>query len=406
MTLIIKKKHIVSQKNISKNSIKVLYRLNNLGYEAYLVGGSIRDLLLGIKPQDFDVVTNATPKNIRKIFKNCRLVGKRFIVAHLIFKNEIVEVSTFRTTQYNCKELENLSIFKKYKHGMIIHDNTFGKIEDDVYRRDLTINALYFNAKDSSIRDYVGGLNDIKSKIIRLIGDAETRYREDPVRMLRVIRFSVKLNMNISKKTAEPISRLANLLKNIPSARLFNESIKLFFHGYGMLTYKKLKKYSLIQQLFPYLFNFQNKKNKKFLNNIIILTLKTIDNNIKKKKLFCPKFFFASILWYPFLSKIEKLTENKKINYLKAYLISINSILQKSAISLGIPKNIVVSISKIWTLQKEMENFSEKNITKITKNKNFFNALELLKLRENTEKTKNLKKIYLFWIKNDNSNKI
>ncbi|VFP79145.1 polynucleotide adenylyltransferase PcnB [Buchnera aphidicola] len=399
MNHIIKKNHNISQKKISKNSIKVLYRLNKSGYEAYLVGGGVRDLLLGKKPKDFDIATNAKPNEIRKLFKNCRLIGRRFIIAHLIFKSEIIEVSTFRAKNNN---IENNKLYfnsKKINNGMLLFDNTFGKIEEDVYRRDLTINALYYSIKDFGIRDYVGGIKDIKLKIIRLIGDAETRYREDPVRMLRVIRFSVRLHMHIDKKTAEPIIKLSNLLKNIPPARLFNESIKLFCFGYGYLTYIRLRKYSLIYPLLPFLFHTLSKKNKIFLKNIIIKCLKKIDSIINRKLICYPSFLFATLLWYPLIEKIQILLNTKKLKYSKAYSISVNYILKKYSILLGIPKNIILIIKKIWNLQKDIEMKKKYEIKKIIQNNNFFQALELTTLRSKIENKIELKKILFFWNK-------
>lgn len=398
MNLIIKKNHNISQKKISKNSIKVIYRLNKLGYEAYLVGGSIRDLLLGRNPKDFDIATNAKPKDIRKLFKNCRLVGRRFIIAHLIFRKEIIEVSTFRAEQNNLYIHKKKNFFlKKNQNGMLLRDNKFGKIEEDAYRRDITINALYYSTKDFSIRDYVGGVNDIKSKIIRLIGDAETRYREDPVRMLRVIRFSVQLKMKISKQTAEPIPKLSNLLYYIPAARLFNEFIKLFCCGYGYLTYKKLKKYTLINPLFPNLKNIINIKNKHLINKMIIKTLIRIDNLIKNKKNFNLSFLFSSILWYSLTEEIQKIIIKKKIEYVHAYNISVQKVLKKSSSSIGIPKNVLLSILKIWNLQKDIERRNIYTYKDKKKNDIFINALELFYLRVNIEKKKEFKSTVKFW---------
>lgn len=385
MNLIIKKNHNISHKKISKNSMKVIYRLNKLGYQAYLVGGSVRDLILGKNPKDFDIATNATPDNIKKFFKNCRLIGRRFIIAHLIFRTEIIEVSTFRTKQ------------KKIIKGILLRDNNFGTIEEDAYRRDLTINALYYNIKDFGIRDYVGGVNDIKRKIICLIGDADTRYREDPVRMLRVIRFSVQLNMNIAKKTSEPIPRLATLLHYVPVARLFSESIKLFCSGFGYLTYKKLKKYSLLKPLSPYLFQLIEKTQIITFNNIIIKTLKKIDKNIHNKKICHASFLFASTLWYPLMKKTKKLILNKNLSYSHAYSISARKILKKAATSIGIPKNILTTISKTWDLQKEIEKQYHCNINNLIKNINFLHAFELFSLRINFENLTESKKIVQFW---------
>ncbi|VFP85788.1 Poly(A) polymerase I [Buchnera aphidicola (Cinara pseudotaxifoliae)] len=399
MKLIIKKNNNISQRKISKNSIKVLYRLNKLGYEAYLVGGGVRDLLLGKKPKDFDIATNAKPSEIRKLFKNCRLIGRRFIIAHLIFKSEIIEVSTFRTKNNNTDKKKIHPKIKKSDNGMLLFDNTFGKIEEDVYRRDLTINALYYNIQDFSIRDYVGGIKDIKMKIIRLIGDAETRYREDPVRMLRVIRFSVQLHMHIDRKTEAPIIKLSKLLKNIPRARLFNESIKLFCLGFGYLTYMRLKKYSLIYPLLPFLSNKFSKKNTNFLHNIIIACLKKVDSYSAHCSIRCPSFLFASLLWYPLKEQIQILLIKKKIKYLKAYSISVHYILKKYSLLLGIPKNILINIEKIWNLQIEIEEKKKNEIKIIKKNNIFFQALELISLRSKIENKLELKKILFLWNK-------
>ncbi|WP_075433744.1 polynucleotide adenylyltransferase PcnB [Buchnera aphidicola] len=396
MNLIIKKNHNISLRQISNNSIKVLYRLNKLGYEAYLVGGGVRDLLLGKKPKDFDIATNAKPNEIRKLFKNCRLIGRRFIIAHLIFKSEIIEVSTFRAKYHN-NTLRSFT--KKTNTGIVLFDNTFGKIEEDAYRRDLTINALYYSIRDYGIRDYVGGIKDIKLKVIRLIGDAETRYREDPVRMLRVIRFSVRLHMHIEKKTEKPIFKLSNLLKEIPSARLFNESIKLFCFGYGYLTYIRLKKYSLIYPLMPFLLNNLSKKNTFFLTEIIKLSLKKIDSAMTKKSIRCPSFLFASLLWYPLIEKIQMLLINNTLKYSRAYSVSVNYILKKSAASTGIPKHILIVIEKIWGLQKDIEIKKKNETKKIIQHHNFSPALELFSLRATVENKTDLKKMVVFWNK-------
>ncbi|VFP83620.1 polynucleotide adenylyltransferase PcnB [Buchnera aphidicola] len=400
MNLIIKKNHNISQKKISKNSMKVLYRLNKSGYEAYLVGGGVRDLLLGKKPKDFDIATNAKPNEIRKLFKNCRLIGRRFIIAHLIFKNEIIEVSTFRAKNNNLKNHQLYSSrIKKSNNGMLLCDNNFGKVEEDAHRRDLTINALYYSIKDSGIRDYVGGIKDIKQKIIRLIGNAEIRYREDPVRMLRVVRFSVRLHMYIDKKTEAPINKLSKLLNNIPPARLFTESIKLFCFGYGYLTYIRLKKYSLIYPLLPFVSNKFSEKNTIFFKNIIIYCLKKVDSYTSKKKIRCPEFLFASLLWYPLIEKIQKLLTHKKLKYLKAYSISVHYILKKYSILLGIPRNILLNIEKIWNLQKDIENKKKSETKIIIQHNNFIQALELISLRSKIENKNELKKILFFWNK-------
>ena len=219
VTVIPREQHAISRKDISENALKVMYRLNKAGYEAWLVGGGVRDLLLGKKPKDFDVTTNATPEQVRKLFRNCRLVGRRFRLAHVMFGPEIIEVATFRG--HHEGNVSDRTTSQRGQNGMLLRDNIFGSIEEDAQRRDFTINSLYYSVADFTVRDYVGGMKDLKDGVIRLIGNPETRYREDPVRMLRAVRFAAKLGMRISPETAEPIPRLATLLNDIPPARLF-----------------------------------------------------------------------------------------------------------------------------------------------------------------------------------------
>ena len=211
-------KHTVSRSDISDSALKVLYRLMNAGYKAYLVGGGVRDLLLGLRPKDFDVVTDAHPEQIRELFRNCRLIGRRFRLAHVRFGREIIEVSTFRAC-HSTGEGDTES-----EDGRILRDNVYGDIDDDVWRRDFSVNALYYNIEDFSVVDYVGGMNDMDARQLRLIGNPEDRYREDPVRMLRAIRFAAKLDFSIHADTAKPISELAPLLNDISPARLYEET--------------------------------------------------------------------------------------------------------------------------------------------------------------------------------------
>ena len=210
MTVIPREQHAISRKDISENALKVMYRLNKAGYESWLVGGGVRDLLLGKKPKDFDVTTNATPDQVRKLFRNCRLVGRRFRLAHVMFGPEIIEVATFRG--HHEGHTTDRVTSQRGQNGMLLRDNIFGSIEEDAQRRDFTINSLYYSVADFTVRDYVGGMKDLQDGVIRLIGNPETRYREDPVRMLRAVRFAAKLNMTISPETAEPLPRLAALL--------------------------------------------------------------------------------------------------------------------------------------------------------------------------------------------------
>ena len=227
-TVIPRSQHIISRMQISDSALKVLYRLKNAKYKAYLVGGAVRDILLGRKPKDFDVVTDAKPEQIRELFRNCRLIGRRFRLAHIQFGKEIIEVSTFRAPHHISDKSEGHA-----KDGRIIRDNVYGDIDDDVWRRDFTINALFYNIEDFSIIDYVGGIKDLETGQLRLIGDPKKRYVEDPVRMLRAIRFSSKLGLSINSGTESSIGVYSNLLENIPSARLYEEILKLFMSGHA-----------------------------------------------------------------------------------------------------------------------------------------------------------------------------
>ncbi|MEY3880721.1 MAG: hypothetical protein RIQ94_1517, partial [Pseudomonadota bacterium] len=238
--------HNISRAQISENALKVLYKLQKEGYKAYLVGGCVRDLLLGREPKDFDVVTDADPEQIRKVFRNCRLIGRRFRLAHVHFGREVIEVATFRgaaETQNDKQVLNN--------EGRLLRDNVYGTIEEDVWRRDFTVNALYYNIKDFSVVDYVDGMADHKSATLRLIGDPETRFREDPVRMLRAVRFAVKLGFRLHPDCEKSMHQVAELLSSIPSARLYDEALKLFLSGYALQTFEMLRHYGLFQVLFP-----------------------------------------------------------------------------------------------------------------------------------------------------------
>ncbi|MEQ1531893.1 MAG: polynucleotide adenylyltransferase PcnB, partial [Methylococcales bacterium] len=238
--------HTISRSQVSEHALKVLYRLQKSGFEAYLVGGCVRDLLLGREPKDFDVVTDADPEQVRKVFRNCRLIGRRFRLAHVHFGRDVIEVATFRGAADAQSDKQLLD-----DEGRLLRDNVYGTIEEDVWRRDFTVNALYYNIKDFSVVDYVGGMADHKAGVLRLIGDPDTRFREDPVRMLRAVRFAVKLGFILHPDCAQAIPKVAEMLSNIPSARLYDEAIKLFLSGYALQNFEMLRHYGLFQVLFP-----------------------------------------------------------------------------------------------------------------------------------------------------------
>lgn len=348
MIIINKKIHNLSHKKISKNALKVLFRLNKSGYQAYLVGGSIRDLLLRKKPKDFDIVTNATPKELKKMFNNCRLIGKRFLIVHIFFYSEIIEVSTFRK---NCKNKKNTFYKKNNNAGMLLADNNFGKIEEDAKRRDLTINSLYYNVFNRNLRDYVNGFYDLKKKIIRIIGNPETRYREDPIRILRVLYFSVKLKMKIEENTEKPIKKLTYLLKNVPKNRLSNEVIKILTNKYGEEIYKKLKIYSILKKIMPFPFSSHPKKILTMIHTMTIEAIKMLKIKFfKNKKLEIP-FLFSAILWNPLLIYTVQIKKKQKVSFYIAFSKSIKEIVNKLSTYIYISKNNFLLIKNIWKYQ-------------------------------------------------------
>ncbi|MBX4180689.1 polynucleotide adenylyltransferase PcnB [Sodalis sp. CWE] len=381
--------YAISHEKISINALKVLYRLKKVGYRAYLVGGSVRDLILGKQPKDFDIATNATPEQIRKIFRNCRLVGRRFRLAHIMFRSETIEVATFRG-HHQTLEIKKFKNRTDYinQNGMLLCDNIFGSIEEDAQRRDFSINSLYYDVTKFTLYDYTGGLNDLKRGIIRLIGDPETRYREDPIRMLRAIRFSARLNISISFETAEPISRLVKLLYHIPSARLLEEALKLFQTRSGEITYQLLCKYQLFKFLFPPT-NSNLEKENYLVKQILIYALASSDRFFKKNMYVHPAFLFSAILWYPLLTRVKNLIQRDNISYTNAFFLAIKDILNQQCKILVIPKRWVILIRDIWQLQLQLSKRQCKIADKLIKQPKFYAAYNLFKLRAKIEKISN-----------------
>ena len=284
--------HNVSRDEISNSALKVLYRLHKAGYQAFLVGGCVRDAILGLHPKDFDVATNATPEEVRALFRNCRLIGRRFRLAHVRFGREIIEVATFRAAA--------ISAHDDHAHdeeGRIVRDNVYGTIEEDVWRRDFTCNALYYNIADFSIWDYTGGARDIEQRHIVLIGNADKRMREDPVRMLRAIRFAAKLDFTLDDSVVEAIRKDLPLLSNVPPARLFDEFLKLFQAGFAQKTFDLLRKHGLFAQLFPA--TDQEIEEDPGFNDFVVAALRNTDKRVRSEQSVNPMFLLGVFLWVP-----------------------------------------------------------------------------------------------------------
>ncbi|WP_394173662.1 polynucleotide adenylyltransferase PcnB [Thalassotalea litorea] len=350
--------HNISRKDISDNALKVLYRLNKSGFDAYLVGGGVRDILLGEHPKDFDIATNATPEQIKKLFRNCRLIGRRFRLAHIVFGRDIIEVATFRGHHASPEKSDSRpgkqNHSKRSEDGMLLRDNIYGSIEEDAERRDFTINALYYSTKDFKVYDFANGLKDIEGRKIRLIGDPETRYREDPVRMLRAIRFATKLDMEIAKDTAGPIRELAPLMANIPAARMFEEYMKLFLSGKARENFDLLADYQLLEFLFPHisqtLAQDADDKSVHFVRQVLLNT----DNRINDGKRVTPAFLLAAVLWYEIEKQNQQLLAKSGMPPQDAFFVAMTQVLQEQQRCIAIPKRFQLPMKDIFALQHRL----------------------------------------------------
>ncbi len=337
--------HNISRSQVSENALKVLYRLKKMDYEVYLVGGCVRDLLLGYEPKDFDVATNASPEQVKEVFRNCRLIGRRFRLAHVHFGREIIEVATFRGSDNG-----NSNHQKVDQDGRLLRDNIFGTIEDDVWRRDFTVNALYYNIRDFSVFDYTGGMEDLSAGVLKLIGDPVTRYREDPVRMLRAIRFAVKLGFSLDASSEKPLFELAPLLSSIPAARLYDEALKLFLSGKGLQTFEMLRHYGLFSALFPQSDQCLNSEKCDFPRTFIAKALENSDNRIAEGKSVTPYFFLSTFLWesVQIIAK-QKIRQGNEESI--AYQNAASEVLSKQVKSISMPKRITQAMREVWLLQ-------------------------------------------------------
>ncbi|QYK03358.1 polynucleotide adenylyltransferase PcnB [Shewanella psychrotolerans] len=392
LEVVARKNHAISRKQISENAIKVLYRLHKAGFKAYLVGGGVRDILLGLKPKDFDVVTNATPEEIKRLFRNCRLVGRRFRLAHIVFGRDVIEVATLRGHHVDNEE----KISKVNAEGRLLRDNVYGTIDEDAERRDFTVNALYYDISDFSIHSYGGGLQDLESRTLRLIGDPQKRYREDPVRMLRAVRFATKLGMQIDKDAAEPIYELAPLLKDIPAARMYEEVLKLFFNGQAQNNYTMMREYGLFEPLFPLVENVlvedpHGPATK--MNNAI---MRNTDQRVQADKTVTPAFFYAAILWYPLSQRADDIAVESGLSTYDAFYAAMGDVMEQQCRSISIPRRFSTPAKDIWQLQLRFDRNQGTRAFKFIEHPKFRAAYDLLLLRAEAEGG-NLSKSAAWW---------
>ncbi len=367
--------------DLSPNTLKVLKGLIKKGYEAYAVGGCVRDRLLGQQPKDFDVVSNATPEQIKACFRNCRLIGKRFRLAHITFGREIIEVATFRG-HHSDDSQDKLA--KKNEDGQLLRDNIFGSINEDAARRDFTFNAMYFDVSDESILDFAKGFESIKQNTIKMIGNSETRFREDPVRMIRAIRFSCKLNMSLPQALSDSICENAHLLANIPPARLFEEANKLLLSGKGLITFESLLKHKLLAQLFPQLVPFLNDQRSKEYQ-LLLAMLRNTDQRIASDQRVTPAFLYATFLWYPMEEKSESIMFESQINKHDAINLASAEVLFKQTTRIMIPKRFSVPVRDIWHLQLRLQNRQGRRCMQLLNHPKFRAAFDFLSLRGEVE---------------------
>ena len=351
---------------ISVHAIKTIEVLEDNGFEAYLVGGAVRDLLFGIKPKDFDVVTNATPDQIHHLFRRSRMIGRRFKLVHVIYGREVIEVSTYRSQQKEIPQPDG---------SMIRDDNHYGTIEEDAMRRDFTINAMFYSPTNHKLVDFHEGLEDLKHGIIRMIGDPEKRYQEDPIRILRAFRVCAKLNMALHNPSRSPIKKIIPLLHDIPHSRLFDEVIKFFLTGHALNSYKVMQDESIYSQFFlsP---TFKSEEINLFISN----GLKNTDLRINQDKSCNPSFLFSFLLWHQVYVLWDQYKAEIK-HSIAGLNQAIDEVIEKQIKLFPIHKRFTITMKEIWRLQPRFENQSPKKIYRLLLHPRFRAAYDFMLLR-------------------------
>ncbi|MEQ1802154.1 MAG: polynucleotide adenylyltransferase PcnB [Gammaproteobacteria bacterium] len=376
--------HHVSRANISRNALKVLYRLKDGGYQAFIVGGGVRDLLLNRQPKDFDIATDASPEQVRALFGNARLIGRRFRLVHVRFRDEIVEVATFRGLGNEDLESEDRQILDDA--GRIIKDNSFGSIEEDAWRRDFTVNALYYNIADFSIWDFVDGMRDVEARTIRLIGDPETRYREDPVRMIRAVRLAAKLDLTIHPEAAEPMARLGRLIDSVPAARLFDEFLKVFETGHALESYRRLREHGLFEHLFPATADWLAADGGRGepaggRNRFIERALANTDQRVADGQPVTPMFLFGVFLWGPVQERANALRRTSQLSEVQALIDAGIEITDQQIARITLPRRFSVPMREMLQLQPRFNRRQGRRASVLLEHRRFRAAYDLLVLR-------------------------
>lgn len=375
-TVIPRQAHTISRRDISPNALRVLYRLRDAGFSAYLVGGAVRDLLVGQHPKDFDVATDATPEQIKQQFRNCRLIGRRFRLAHVVFGREIIEVATFRANSD-----DGSGDRQTHEDGRLLRDNVYGTIEDDAIRRDFTANALYYAIEDFSVRDYCGGFEDVMARRLRLIGDPEQRYREDPVRMLRAVRLAAKLGFTIDGPTADPIPVLAPLLAEAAPARLFEEILKLFLSGNAVASFQGLERTGLLPVLLPESAAALQSNRSGALRAMLLEGLAGTDARVANDEPVSPAFLFALLLWPAYCKALIGL-QAQGVHPEEAARRAADRVTVHQLNTIALPRRFSLPMQEIWLLQSRFSQRQRKRVTRLLAHPRFRAAFDFLVLRQ------------------------
>jgi poly(A) polymerase len=370
-----RERHGLSRDAISPSAARVCAALREAGFTAYLVGGAVRDLLLGIVPKDFDVATDARPEQIRPLFRRALIIGRRFRLVHVMFGQETVEVSTFRgADNATAPEKEH---HVRDEHGRVLRDNVFGTQEEDARRRDFTVNALYFDPASEELVDFHGGLADLKKRMLRVIGDPETRYREDPVRMLRAVRLAAKLGLTLDPATREPIRALAPLMERVPPARLFDEMLKLLLSGHASACLRQLRDVGLHKGLLPLLdVILEQPLGERF----VTLALAQTDERVLTDRPVSPAFLFAALLWHEVLAA----SKNRQARGERALIAldnAMDEVLDTQCAKLAITRKLTATMREVWAMQPRFEQRSGSRAYRLLESPRFRMAYDFLALR-------------------------
>lgn len=366
-------KHGISRDRISICARRVTEGLQAKGFKAYVVGGAVRDLLLDREPKDFDVATDATPEQVRETFRRSRIIGRRFRLVHVMCGQDTVEVSTFRAMQAQSDDEDHV----KDEHGRVLRDNVFGTQEEDAMRRDFTVNALYYDPSTEEILDYCGGVRDLESGVLRMIGEPRTRYREDPVRMLRAVRLAAKLGLKVDRATLAPIREMAPLLQNVPGARLFEEMLKLLLSGHSRACVTRLRDEGLHHGLLPMLdVILEQPLGERF----VMLALERTDERIRADKPVSPGFLFAALLWHEVLAAWKQ-AQDRGVAPVPALHEAMDQVLSVQADKMSVPRRFGADMKEIWTLQWRFLQRSGRRPYRVLESPKFRAGFDFLLLR-------------------------